>query len=271
MSTQDQLIEALLNAATNARHWFEGNPEGALAEIEHHAEKLASYRAPAPAAGEKAHAANCATQLDRAWAGECDCGAAPAVSQAQPLQAEPVKNSRPLSEVVAEYEADPERAAYLAEARAALQAERDLTEEQACTTYFRGNSVRHIKDKATAYGDEIMRCWFVLKKYGLHPGRTDDALHEVIDGILEDQRAAPVEAVRAPLTEINDDALDTIFRAAYGARKDAKKRALTSSEVALLACEERLMRAGVSWHPEDCPTIRFSASAQAGEGEADGN
>ena len=28
--------------------------------------------------------------------------------------------------------------------------------------------------------EEIMRCWFVLKDAGLHPGRTDDVLHDVL-------------------------------------------------------------------------------------------
>ena len=32
--------------------------------------------------------------------------------------------------------------------------------------------------------DELMRCWFVLKDAGLHPGRTDDALHEVLRRVL---------------------------------------------------------------------------------------
>lgn len=63
-------------------------------------------------------------------------------------------------------------------------------EEAVGAACYRGNSVSYMYDRAKAYGDEIMRVWFVLKAAGKHPGRTDDPLHEVVRNAL----AAPVEA-----------------------------------------------------------------------------
>lgn len=56
---------------------------------------------------------------------------------------------------------------------------------------YRGNTVSYMYDRAKAYGDEIMRCWHVLKDAGRHPGRTDDVLHEVLRKALA--TSAPAE------------------------------------------------------------------------------
>lgn len=74
---------------------------------------------------------------------------------------------------------------------------------------YRGNTVSYMYDRAKAYGDEIMRCWHVLKDAGKHPGRTDDKLHEVLRSALA--TPAPVAQQTAELTDAQIDVIARDF------------------------------------------------------------
>lgn len=82
------------------------------------------------------------------------------------------------------------RAAAPARLAQVVEAPRELTDEEAGSLCYRGSSVQHIKAKATALGDAVMKVWFVLKKHGKHPGRTDDTVWDAVDAALAAQPAA---------------------------------------------------------------------------------
>lgn len=54
---------------------------------------------------------------------------------------------------------------------------------------------RGLADARAEQSEEIMRCWFVLKEAGRHPGRTDDVLHEVIRRALASTRGRSEQAL----------------------------------------------------------------------------
>ena len=83
-----------------------------------------------------------------------------------------------------------------------------MTDEEANRRHYRGNTVSYVYDRAKAYGDEIMRVWFVLKDAGKHPGRTDDPLHEAVRAALGHQAVSPV-ACHASADEAPGLAADT--------------------------------------------------------------
>lgn len=57
----------------------------------------------------------------------------------------------------------------------------ELTDEQAHSVSWRGNTVAHIYDRKDAYAQTINRLHHVMKKHGLHPGRTDDDILDILD------------------------------------------------------------------------------------------
>ena len=61
-----------------------------------------------------------------------------------------------------------------------------LTDDEVGALTYQGNTVSYIKQRANAYGDEIMRCWGVLRDAG-QTGR-GVKLHEVIRAILAAER-----------------------------------------------------------------------------------
>lgn len=55
-----------------------------------------------------------------------------------------------------------------------------LAEHEIGALAYRGNTVSYMYDRAKVYGDEIMRCWYVLKDAGKHPGRTNVTLSDAL-------------------------------------------------------------------------------------------
>lgn len=64
-----------------------------------------------------------------------------------------------------------------------------LTDDEVGALAYQGNSVSYIKQRATSYGDEIMKCWEVLRDAG-QTGR-GIKLHKAIRAALATQQSKP--------------------------------------------------------------------------------
>lgn len=84
----------------------------------------------------------------------------------------------------------------LAEQAAPPSEPRELSEDEAQTTYYQGNSIAHLKARNKVYGEAIDRVWHVLKKHGKHPGRTDDTVWACVDAALAAPAVAAPQAAR---------------------------------------------------------------------------
>jgi hypothetical protein len=118
-------------------------------------------------------------------------------------------------------------------ALAATSAPAEPSENKVGAMQYRGNTVSYMYGRAKAYGDEIMRCWFVLKDAGKHPGRTDDKLHEVLRKAL---------ATSAPSEPAED---------------------IVAARIAMRTCEEAWQARGFSGQPSTDFIMGFGAGEAA--------
>ena len=74
-----------------------------------------------------------------------------------------------------------------------------LAETRLLLAEYWKREAQHFAALSRQQGDELLRTWFVLKKYGHHPGRTDDRLSDCVRRAL-----GPNVGIEPPKVGSND-------------------------------------------------------------------